>query len=68
VSHRSCTSLAELDDKTQLATLMFAAQGKSTSLRNTGSKRIARTFLMQRVLPEPLFEEGARPYLNLDGK
>lgn len=43
-------------------------ESKSPRLRNIVSKDIARMFLMRRFLPESLFEQGARRYLNLDGK
>lgn len=43
-------------------------ESKSPRLRNIVSKEIARTFLMRRLLPESLFELGARRYLNLDVK
>ena len=43
-------------------------ESKSPRLRNIVSKEIARTFLMRRFLPESLFEQGARRYLNLDVK
>ena len=43
-------------------------ESKSPRLRNIVSKEVARTFLMRRVLPESLFEQGARRYLNLDVK
>ena len=43
-------------------------ESKSPRLRNIIGKEIARTFLMRRLLPESLFEHGARRYLNLDVK
>jgi len=43
-------------------------ESKSPRLRNIVGKEIARTFLMRRFLPESLFEQGARRYLNLDAK
>jgi short-subunit dehydrogenase len=41
-------------------------ENQSPRLRNIVSKEIARTFLLRRVLPESLFERGARRYFNLD--
>lgn len=43
-------------------------ESKSPRLRNIVGKEIARTFLMRRLLPESLFEQGARRYLNLNVK
>jgi NAD(P)-dependent dehydrogenase (short-subunit alcohol dehydrogenase family) len=43
-------------------------ESKSPRLRNIVGKEIARTFLMRRLLPESLFEQGARRYLNLEVK
>jgi short-subunit dehydrogenase len=43
-------------------------ESKSPKLRNIVSKDIARIFLMRRLLPGSLFEQGARRYLNLDAK
>lgn len=43
-------------------------ESKSPRLRNIIGKEVARTFLMRRLLPESLFERGARRYLNLDVK
>jgi short-subunit dehydrogenase len=43
-------------------------ESKSPRLRNIVGKEIARTFFMRRLLPESLFERGARRYLNLDVK
>jgi NAD(P)-dependent dehydrogenase (short-subunit alcohol dehydrogenase family) len=43
-------------------------ESKSPRLRNIVGKEIARTYLLRRVLPESLFEHGARRYLNLDAK
>lgn len=43
-------------------------ESKSPRLRNIVCKDIARMFLMRRLLPESLFEQGARRYLNLDAK
>lgn len=43
-------------------------ESKSPRLRNIVNKEIARMFLMRRFLPESLFEQGARRYLNQDAK
>jgi len=56
-------------EPTQVAEcILRIIKSKSPRLRNIVSKEIARTFFLRRVLPESLYERGARRYLNLDFK
>jgi NAD(P)-dependent dehydrogenase (short-subunit alcohol dehydrogenase family) len=48
--------------------ILRVIESKSPKLRNIVGKEIARTFLMRRLLPESLFEQGARRYMNLHVK
>jgi NAD(P)-dependent dehydrogenase (short-subunit alcohol dehydrogenase family) len=48
--------------------ILRVIESKSPKLRNIVGKEIARTFLLRRLLPESLFEQGARRYLNLHVK
>ncbi len=56
-------------DPSQVAeSILRIIENKSPRLHNIVSKEIARMFLMRRLLPESLFEQGARRYLNLNVK
>jgi NAD(P)-dependent dehydrogenase (short-subunit alcohol dehydrogenase family) len=57
-----------LDPSRVAESILRIIENKSPRLHNIVSKEIARTFLLRRLLPESLFEQGARRYLNLDVK